>query len=85
VSPYSDTPLSIYPESTRWLAENLQDPEIKTYPSFTHGTALPNIVSLYLHDRFADMMVSTVEISYEATQIVEVQEEAEFDRTWDIV
>lgn len=86
ISPYVDTPLSIYNEGTRVLAEELLDPTTKTYPSFTHGTAIPSRVLMTLHPRIQEFTTTPdPDVSRYANLITNSLTEAEVYGGWDIV
>lgn len=86
ISPYEDTPLSVYSEGTRVLAEELRDPGIRIYPSFTHGTAIPWSVLMDLHSRISEFTTtSDPDISRHARLIAQALAEAEIHGGWDIV
>ena len=86
VSPYADTPDSTYNELTmRFKEEPLAEGTV-TYPSFTHGTALPWAASTDLQTRITDFSTSTdPDTARYAKMITEALNEAGVEGEWDIV
>lgn len=75
-----------YNEGTKMIAEELHNPEMKIYPTFTHGTSVPWRTLMSLHSRMSDFM-STPDpnVSRHAEMIANLMNEAEIRETWDIV
>lgn len=59
VSPYNDTSVDIYDSLTNKFLQELLDEEIVTYPSFTHGIALPWHFTMDLHSRISDFATNS--------------------------
>ena len=86
VSPYADTPDSTYNELTMRFKEELLAEGTITYPSFTHGTALPWAASTDLQTRITDFSTSTdPDTARYAKMITEALNEAGVEGEWDIV
>ena len=86
VSPYADTPDSTYNELTMRFKEELLAEGTVTYPSFTHGTALPWAASTDLQTRITDFSTSTdPDTARYAKMITEALNEAGVEGEWDIV
>lgn len=86
VSPYKDTPDDVYCELTKLFKDELTDPGVTVYPSFTHGTALPWAASTDLHSRISDFSTSTdPDTARYAKMITEALNEAGVEGDWHIV
>ena len=86
VSPFKDTPDTIYDVLTKKFKDELTNPNIIVYPSFTHGTALPWAASTDLHSRMTDFATSTdPDTARYAKMITEALNEAGVEGDWDIV
>ena len=86
VSPYADTPDSTYNELTLRFKEEMLAEGTITYPSFTHGTALPWAASTDLQTRITDFSTSTdPDTARYAKMITEALNEAGVEGEWDIV
>ena len=86
VSPYADTPDSTYNELTLRFKEEMLAEGTITYPSFTHGTALPWAASTDLQTRITDFSTSTdPDTARYAKMITEALTEAGVEGEWDIV
>ena len=86
ISPYSDTPDDVYCELTLKFKQELVDANTKTYPSFTHGTALPWAASTDLQTRIQDFAVaSDPDTARYAHNIVVALQESGLEGDWNIV
>lgn len=86
ISPYSDTPDDTYCELTLMFKNELVDANTKTYPSFTHGTALPWSASTDLQTRIQDFAVaSDPDVARYAHNIVIALRESGLEGDWDFV
>ena len=86
ISPYSDTPDDIYNELTLHFKQEIVDGSTQTYPSFTHGTALPWSASTDLQTRIQDFAVaSDPDTARYANNIVVALEESGLKGDWDFV
>ncbi len=86
ISPYTDVPDDVYCELTLKFKQELTDPETKTYPSFTHGTALPWAASTDLQTRIQDFAVaSDPDTARYAHNIVVALQESGLKGDWNIV
>ena len=85
ISPYADTPDETYCELTLLFKEELVDTNMKTYPSFTHGTALPWSASTDLQTRIQDFAVaSDPDVERYAHNIVVALRESGLEGDWDL-
>lgn len=86
ISPYSDTPDATYCPLTLKFKQELTDSATKTYPSFTHGTALPWSASTDLQTRIQDFAVaSDPDTARYAHNIVVALQESGLEGDWNIV
>ena len=86
ISPYTDTPESAYCERTLLDKQELTAETTKTYPSFTHGTALPWSASTDLQTRIQDFAVaSDPDTARYAHNIVVALQESGLEGDWNIV
>ena len=86
ISPYSDTPDDTYCELTLMFKNELVDANTKTYPSFTHGTALPWSASTDLQTRIQDFAVaSDPDVVRYSHNIVIALRESGLEGDWDFV
>jgi len=59
VSPYKDTPVEVYDDLTKAFHDELLDPKMKVYPSFTHGISLPWQALMDLQTRISDFCTTS--------------------------
>lgn len=86
ISPYQDFPTVLYDPLSLEFYNQLVDPNILKYPSFTHGTALPWEVLMDLHSRITDFTTSSdPDVSRYAHLLAQSLKEAEVKPRWDIV
>lgn len=86
VSPYKDTPDSVYNTLTKRFKQELLDAKTVVYPSFTHGTSLPWQASTDLHSRLSDFATSSnPDTARYAKMITQAIKEAGVKGDWDIV
>lgn len=86
ISPYSDTSDDTYNELTLKFKNELIDENTKTYPSFTHGTALPWAASTSLQTQIQEFATSTDhDAEYFANKIVNIMKEANVKGEWNLV
>lgn len=87
ISPYKDTDSSVYCELTNHFKNQMvEDPSIKTYPSFTHGTALPWSASTSLQTQIQEFVTSSDhDAAYFANKIVNILKEASVKGDWNLV
>lgn len=86
VSPYLDTPDSVYNELTLLFKNELMSEDVVAYPSFTHGTALPWAASTDLQTRITDFAVANnPDTARYAKMITEALKEAGVKGDWNIV
>ncbi len=86
ISPYSDTPDSVYNELTLHFKDQLMSDGIKVFPSITHGTAMPWSASTSLQTQIQEYATSTNhDASYYANRIVNILKEAGVKGDWDLV
>lgn len=86
ISPYSDVADEAYCKLTLKFKEELINPETHTYPSFTHGTALPWSASTDLQTRIQDFAVaSDPDTARYAKNIVTALKESGLEGDWNIV
>jgi len=84
ISPYADTPDSAYNALTLAFKQELTDETVRTYPSFTHGTALPWSASTDLQTRIQDFAVaSDPDTARYAHNIVVALQESGLKGAWD--
>lgn len=86
ISPYSDIEDSTYNELTLKFKNELTSESTKTYPSFTHGTALPWSASTSLQTQIQEFATSAEhDAAYFANKIVNILKEAGVKGDWNIV
>ena len=86
ISPYNDTPDEVYNALTLYFKQQLTDESIKTYPSFTHGTALPWSASTSLQTQIQEFATSSDhDAAYFANRIVNILKEANVEGAWNLV
>lgn len=86
ISPYSDTPDDVYCELTLEFKNELTSDSIKTYPSFTHGTALPWAASTSLQTQIQEFATSSDhDAEYFAKKIVDIMKESSVEGNWNLV
>lgn len=86
ISPYNDTSDEVYNELTLKLKNELISEDIKVYPSFTHGTALPWSASTSLQTQIQEFATSADhDAEYFANKIVNVLKEAGVEGDWNLV
>jgi len=86
ISPYNDTPDDVYNELTLHFKEQLLDENTKTYPSITHGTAIPWSASTSLQTQIQEYATSSShDAQYYAERIVNILKEAGVKGDWNIV
>jgi len=88
ISPYTDTADSAYAASPRTLLDKelLISGTVKTYPSFTHGTALPWAASSTVQTHIQSFAVaSDPDTARYAKLIVDVLKESGVKGEWDLV
>ena len=86
ISPYSDTPDSVYNELTLKFKNELMDENTKVFPSITHGTAIPWSASTSLQTQIQEYATSSShDAEYYANRIVNILKEAGVKGDWDIV
>lgn len=86
ISPYNDTPDETYCELTLKFKDELTSEDIKVYPSFTHGTALPWSASTSLQTQIQEFATSSDhDAEYFANKIVNILKEAGVEGDWNIV
>ena len=86
ISPYTDTPDSVYNELTLHFKEQLLDENTKVYPSITHGTAIPWSASTSLQTQIQEYATSSRhEAEKYAKKIVNILKEAGVKGDWNIV
>ncbi len=86
ISPYSDTPDETYCPLTLKFKNELMAESTKTYPSFTHGTALPWSASTSLQTQIQEYATSSDhDAAYFANKIVNILKEANVKGDWNLV
>ncbi len=86
ISPYTDTPDESYCPLTLHFKQQLLDETMKTYPSFTHGTALPWSASTSLQTQIQEFATSSDhDAEYFANKIVNILKEANVKGEWKLV
>ncbi|MDD3212144.1 MAG: ABC transporter substrate-binding protein [Eubacteriales bacterium] len=86
ISPYTDTDDSIYCPLTLRFKEQMNSDSVKTYPSFTHGTALPWSASTSLQTQIQEFATSSDhDAEYFANKIVNILKEAGVKGEWQLV
>lgn len=86
VSPYTDIEDSTYNAATLRFKEEMTTDGVISYPSFTHGTALPWSASTDLQTRITDFATSTnPDTARFATNITNALTEAGVEGDWSIV
>ncbi len=86
ISPYADTPDETYCALTLQFKNELISENTKTYPSFTHGTALPWSASSDLQTRIQDFAVaSDPDVARYAHNIVVALQESGLKGDWNFV
>lgn len=86
ISPYKDTPDSVYNALTKKFKQELLDTKTVVYPSFTHGTSLPWQATTDLHSRISDFATSSnPDTARYAKMITEAVKEAGVKGDWDFV
>ncbi len=86
ISPYTDTEDSVYCPLTLHFKEQMNSADIKTYPSFTHGTALPWSASTSLQTQIQEFATSSDhDAAYFANKIVNILKEAGVKGEWNLV
>ena len=86
ISPYNDTSDDTYCELTLKFKNELMDENTKTYPSFTHGTALPWSASTSLQTQIQEYATSSDhDAAYFANKIVNILKEANVKGEWNLV
>jgi len=86
ISPYNDIDDSTYNELTLKFKTELTAETTKTYPSFTHGTALPWSASTSLQTQIQEFATSTDhDAAYFAKKIYNILKEAGVKGDWNIV
>jgi glucose/mannose transport system substrate-binding protein len=85
ISPFLDVPENIYGDSySRQTAELYRNSATKFYPSFVHGTALPNRVWVNLRPKI-DEFVLNRNVDATASAIISELQKGDFTISWDIV
>ena len=86
ISPYADIADETYCELTLKFKQELVDEATQTYPSFTHGTALPWSASTDLQTRIQDFAVaSDPDTARYAHNIVVALQESGLEGDWNLV
>lgn len=86
ISPYADIPDETYCELTLKFKQELISETTRTYPSFTHGTALPWSASTDLQTRIQDFAVaSDPDTARYAHNIVVALQESGLEGDWNLV
>ena len=86
ISPYTDVADDVYCELTLEFKTQLLSDEIKTYPSFTHGTALPWAASTSLQTQIQEFATSADhDAEFFAKKIVDIMKEASVKGDWNLV
>ena len=86
ISPYTDTDDSVYCPLTLRFKEQMNSSLVKTYPSFTHGTALPWSASTSLQTQIQEFATSSDhDAAYFANKIVNILKEAGVKGDWKLV
>ena len=86
ISPYNDTPDSVYTPLTLEFKNELLAETTKVFPSFTHGTALPWAASTSLQTQVQEFATSTDhDAEYFAKKIVDIMKEAGVEGNWNLV
>jgi len=86
ISPYSDISDDVYCELTRHFKDQRTSETIRTYPSFTHGTALPWSASTSLQTQVQEFATSAEhDPDYFANKIVNILKEAGVKGEWNLV
>lgn len=86
ISPYTDTPDDCYNELTLKFKNELISDTTRSYPSFTHGTALPWSASMSLQTQVQEFATSSDhDAEYFANKIVNILKEAGVKGEWNLV
>ena len=86
ISPYTDTPDDCYNELTLKFKNDLISDTTRSYPSFTHGTALPWSASMSLQTQVQEFATSSDhDAEYFANKIVNILKEAGVKGEWNLV
>lgn len=86
ISPYNDTPDETYCTLTKYFKDELMDENTKTYPSFTHGTALPWSASTSLQTQIQEFATSSDhDAAFFAKKIVDIMKESSVKGDWNLV
>ncbi len=86
ISPYTDTPDESYCDLTLHFKNQLTDGQTKTYPSFTHGTAMPWSASTSLQTQIQEFATSSNhDAEFFASKIVSILKEANVKGDWNLV
>ena len=86
VSPYKDTPDETYCALTLEYKNEITSENTKAYPSFTHGTALPNKASTSLQVQLQEFATSSDHNpEFFAKKIVDIMKESSVKGNWDLV
>ena len=86
ISPYTDTPDDCYNELTLKSKNELISDTTRSYPSFTHGTALPWSASMSLQTQVQEFATSSDhDAEYFANKIVNILKEAGVKGEWNLV
>ena len=86
ISPYNDTPDSVYCPLTLEFKNELMAADTKVYPSFTHGTALPWSASTSLQTQIQEFATSAEhDAEFFAKKIVDIMKESSVKGEWNLV
>ena len=86
ISPYIDTDEGAYCELTKHFKDQMTDEAMKSYPSITHGTALPWSASTSLQTQVQEFATSSDhDAAYFANKIVNILKEAGVKGDWNLV
>jgi glucose/mannose transport system substrate-binding protein len=85
VSPFTDVPLEIYDKYSEKCAKDLYNPEIKIFPSIAHGHGSPHEVLADLNPLIGKFASDPRDIRGTAKKIVEILQDIEHPKSWDIV